>query len=269
MNAKLLAQDAQTFAVEAVKLLTRIQKDATVAVDKGNLDFATTADLEAEKQIIDAISKKYPSHGILTEETGEIPGHSPYTWIIDPLDGTKEYARGSEDFCTLIAVEEHDKLIAGCAAMYPDSLVRLVSAKGDGSWCNDTPVKCSDIDELRKASISVHLPYDQNPDHIIDAMYAFAHDLVKKTHRVRANHNEAKVMGWVGRGIMEAHIIPPGNPKWWDIAPLILFIEEAGGKVTDLYGNPVRERNLDHGIIASNGHIHDTIVGYTEKYFSE
>lgn len=108
-----IAKDAGSFTRKAGKLLAQHQSKAKIRGYKDIADIVTTADLASEKLLVSLIRAKYPGHSIDSEEMGVESKHSPYTWIIDPLDGTKEYARGITVYNCLIAVTKNDALVAG------------------------------------------------------------------------------------------------------------------------------------------------------------
>jgi myo-inositol-1(or 4)-monophosphatase len=247
---------AQRIALEAMALLSRLQQGASVAVRKDIGDFAMTADLESEKLLLSRIRETYPTHGILTEESGQVRQTSEYTWVIDPLDGTKDYARGAEDYGLLVGIEKNGQVLGGCTIVYANAMSVYTGLKSKFARYNGNQTKVSDQIDVRASTISFHIPSSKRSAQEKDRAFATLRDLVEASYRVRVNYNEARALGWVGRGLLDAHIIPPNLTKWWDLAPQLVFVEQSGGMVTDFSGNPIRNRDLSKGVVASNGKIH-------------
>jgi myo-inositol-1(or 4)-monophosphatase len=236
-----------------------MQGRETLAVQKDEMDESTSADLAAEKCIIDHIKKKYPTHGIYSEEIGEIKGSESYRWVIDPLDQTKEYIRGLTEYNCLIAVEYEEKVISGVTLQHGiDTL--YTGSKGNGVTCNGKPIHVSAQTNFSDAFIGFNLPNKKLDVKEIKDDLSILSTLIRSVYRVRPFWDQAKVMGWVARGILDGNIAPPHVFKWHDMASSIILIEEAGGKVTDWHGNPVTEKTNGNGVVASNGTFHDELL---------
>lgn len=259
MNYKTFQKDSEFIAKKAGALLKNLQATATVAVQKDEVDIATNADLAAEKLIISFIKKKYPTHGIYSEEMGNKTGTSDYSWIIDPLDGTKEYAKKLPDYGCLIAVEEKGKLVA-CASYIEGGYGLYDASLGGGAFLNDVPIHVSQTADATLSTISFHIPIKSMPPKELDKDMKVLRALLGKIYRVRGFFFDAKILGWCADGRIDAHIIPPNVPQWYDVASALLLVDEAGGKVTDWNGNPIKNRDLSHGIIATNGKIHKELL---------
>jgi len=258
----------RTFAKGASVILKRRQKTARVAVMKDEVDLSTTADLASEKYIISRIRQSFPGHGIFSEEAGEVADIADFVWTIDPLDGTKEYARGAHEYNCLIAVEKDSQLIAG--AMVRAGINSIYSAHhGGGSVCNTERIIVSKITDLARSFVGFHVPTRNNPEQFIDKGVGLLDKLIHKTYRVRPGWDDAYYSAWVAEGILDAHVISPNVNKWYDIATGILLVREAGGRVTDWNGAEIAHRNLSHGIILSNGLIHDDLLAIVKSAHSQ
>jgi histidinol-phosphatase len=211
----------------------------------------TVADKEAERVIIETIRSAFPDHGFLGEETGKSDNDSDYQWIIDPIDGTKNYIRAIPIFGSLIGLMRGDELIAGVSNT-PAMNELIYAGKGIGAFAaNGSPIKVSDIPALSEAQISLG-----GMDHFekiskLDSMLG----VIRSSYRVRSI-GDAYAYHLVATGRFEAVI--ESQIRIWDIAAQAAIIEEAGGRVTDLQGAPITRESRT--VIASNGHIHDAIV---------
>jgi myo-inositol-1(or 4)-monophosphatase len=259
MDYAQLQKDAELIAKKAGMLLKTMQSTATVAVRKDEVDIATTADLAAEKLIIDFIHKKYPDHGIYSEEMGNKPGASDFSWVIDPLDGTKEYAKNYPDYGSLVAVEEKGELVA-CASFIEGGYGLYSAFLGGGAFLNGSPIRVSETSDATKATISFHIPIKSTPPAEVEKDMKVLRALIGIIYRVRGFFFDAKILGLVSDGRIDAHIIPANVPQWYDAASALLLVEEAGGHVTDWNGNPIRNRDLSRGVVASNGKIHNELL---------
>ena len=258
-----LARDAGSFVKKAGTLLAQQQASAKIRGYKDIADIVTTADLASETLLVSLIHKKYPSHSIDSEEMGVKKQDSPYVWIIDPLDGTKEYARGITEYNCLIAVAQNDELVAG--AMWREGTHDLhICAKGHGSTLNGKPIMVSATSNLKKSFIGFHIPVGSLPDALIDSSMALMRDLIGRAYRVRPGWDDARLLGWVAQGVLDAHVVIPGTNKWCDIAPAVLLVTEAGGTVSTMKGNPLTpERYKTEGLLASNASLQDQLLKLT------
>lgn len=261
-----LLKDAMFVAQSASKLLERYQSRARIVVQKDIADFATDADIASENLIRGYIQKNYPNHGIYGEEGGQT-GKGEFLWIVDPLDGTKEYARGLKEYNCLIAIEHNRELVVGVIKrlgineLY--STVISQGAKKDGK-----KIQVSGITDLNRSHIGYHLPvgssrYERNH---VTRHFRLLEQLTFDCYRLRPGWDDAKALGYVASGITDAAIIPAELPNGWhDLAAGILLVQEAGGKVTHLDGNPVVSHDMSKGFLASNGKIHDTLLAIIRK----
>jgi myo-inositol-1(or 4)-monophosphatase len=257
-----IRRDAEELAKKAGVLLADEQTKFTIhkIKDPAGVDLSTSADIKSEKFIMDFIHANYPKHGIFAEESGITDGSAEYVWVIDPLDGTKEYARGLSEYNCLIAVEYHGELVVGITQR--NGVNELYSAmKGNPSLLNGKPIHVSKESDMSKAFIGFHIPTKSKDERVIDTQLGILNRFVKQCYRVRPGWDDAKLAGWVARGVLDAHIISMFKGcGWYDIAPGILQVESAGGIVTDLDGNPIKNRDLSHGMVLANREIHAKIL---------
>lgn len=124
-------------------------------------DVVTIADKESEASILSFIHERFPLHGIISEESGREHDSREWRWVVDPLDGTTNFAMGLPTFCVSIALERNKETVLGI--VYAPYLGECFYAvKGMGAWLNDSPIHCSDKSELSKAVVATGMPYDRN-----------------------------------------------------------------------------------------------------------
>lgn len=224
---------------------------------KGDIDLVTEADLAAEKLIIERIRSHYPRHAILAEESGASveldAGKSDWKWIIDPLDGTTNYAHGYPCFCVSIAVERAGQIELG--VVYDPTRDELFAAeRGQGATLNERPIRVSTIADLNSAMLCTGFPYNvrERPD--------FAREFINFTmtaQAVRRDGSAALDLAYLACGRFDGFWEDGLNA--WDIAAGLLLIEEAGGRVTDFCGAPLSIYTPK--VLATNGLVHETMMG--------
>lgn len=239
---------------EAGKILQNyFQGTFTVANKEGINNLVTEVDMLAEKKIMDIIREHFPDHSIITEESGEIKQDSDYQWIIDPIDGTVNYAHGIPIACVSIAVKHKDDLLLG--AVYNPMMNELFFAeKGEGATLNGMPIHVSNKSDFRKACLVTGFPYKwpKREEHPIKVFERF----IMEGLPVRRLGSAAIDLCWVacGRfdGFWEYNLSP------WDIAAGYLIVQEAGGKITNFEGDPYDV--FDKETLATNGLIHEDML---------
>ena len=234
-----------------------IQKLGAAKVsNKGDIDLVTEADLASENLIIERIRSYHPQHGILAEESGEavlVGGkRSEWKWIIDPLDGTTNYAHGYPCFCVSIALEHEGVLEVG--VVYDPVRDEMFAAeRGRGATLNGRKIRVSDVEELRDAMVCTGFPYNvrERPDFTRD----FA-NFTMAAQAVRRDGSAAIDLAYVACGRFDGFWEDGLSP--WDIAAGKLLIEEAGGKVSNFDNQPLSIYTLK--VLASNGLVHDAML---------
>lgn len=215
---------------------------------KGRNDFVSQVDREAERTIIDIIRKAYPSHAILAEESGA-SGESEYTWIIDPLDGTTNFLHGFPQFAVSVAVSHRGEVEQG--VVYDPLRQELFTAsRGNGAQLNSRRIRVSKLQGLEGALLGTGFPFRSHAhlDRYLDTFRLFFPDSAGIRRAGAATLDLAYVACGRLDGFWEIGLSP------WDVAAGMLLIREAGGIVTDLYGDGdcIRTGN----VLAGNPHVH-------------
>lgn len=216
---------------------------------KGEINLVTEVDCACEAKIVRIIKRDFPDHDFLTEESGAFNVPSEFKWIIDPLDGTTNYAHAYPLFCTAIGLEHHGKVVLG--VVYEPNLDQLfVGVRGKGATRNGRRISVSKVSKLKRSLLATGFAYnvktknDNNMDHF--------RNFIMRSQAVRRDGVAAVDICYVacGRydGFWELDLWP------WDTAAATLILEEAGGKVTQFDGTPFSIYGRE--ILASNGRIH-------------
>lgn len=209
----------------------------------------TQADRECEAAIIEILSRKFPAFGFLGEEMGERAGQVNARWIIDPIDGTKNFIRGIPFFATLIALEEEGEITAGVMSA-PAINDLLYARKGQGAFANGQRVHVSDVDDLSNAM----LIHGGLKDLKVRPCWEPFLRLVDATARQRG-FGDALGHSVVISGQAEVVLEPEIKP--WDVAATKILITEAGGRFSDFTG----ALSIYTGnVVISNGRVHDAVV---------
>ena len=217
-------------------------------------DLVTEADHASEKVIIDIIQKKYPDHFILSEETGEIKTTSEYKWIIDPIDGTINFANGIPICCVSIGLEKDGEIIMG--SVYNPFMNELfVAEKKMGATLNNKKIQVSNKANVGNSCLVTGFPYtyvesENGPLEIFSA-------LIRKAIPVRRLGSAAIDLCWVAAGRFDGYF--EHHLQTWDSAAGFLMVKEAGGKVTDFSGKDYSVYQKQ--ILATNGFIHEELRG--------
>jgi myo-inositol-1(or 4)-monophosphatase len=220
---------------------------------KGRIDLVTEYDRRSEALLLEAIARRFPGHAMLAEESGaSAPGErvAPVRWLVDPLDGTTNFAHNYPFFCVSVAAEVDGRLVAG-AVYDPVREELFAAAAGEGATLNGEPIRVSDIERVEDALLVTGFPYDvrEHPERSLPLFEAF----LMRAQGIRRDGSAALNLCYLaaGRfdGFWEGHLSP------WDMAAGVLIVREAGGRVTDYAGEPFR---LDRPqILASTGRLHE------------
>ncbi len=242
----------------AAEIVRFFNGDFKISYKEGINNLVTEADHAAEKAIIDVITANFPDHYILSEETGAIIQDSEYKWIIDPIDGTVNFANGIPLNCVSIAVEHKGKIILG-AVFNPHMNEFYFAEKGKGSTLNDKPIRVSNQTEVIKSCLVTGFPYtylntENGPLDVFDR-------LVRKGIPVRRLGSAAIDLCWVAAGRFDGFY--EHKLEAWDSAAGFLIVEEAGGKVTDFKGNEFSP--YQPHVLATNGKIHDEMLKWVNN----
>jgi myo-inositol-1(or 4)-monophosphatase len=242
-------------AATAAGTLIRQQWQQPKLVDyKGAIDLVTSVDRESERRIVDLLRKKFPGHSILAEEETDLVGtQASHRWIIDPLDGTTNFAHGYPQFCVSLALERDGEVIMGLVydPLRPE---RFQAVKGQGATLNGDPIRISSVTELDRALLATGFPYDQREK--ADFYLTFFKSFMTRSQGIRRNGSAALDLCYVACGRLDGFWELKLRP--WDTAAGALIVAEARGKLSDLSGNQFSIWGEE--TLASNGAIHDAMV---------
>jgi len=260
---------AAAIAREAGAKLRAFFTEGVATEYKGESDLVTVADRTSEKLIRERLAAAFPEHGIYGEEGTRDRLESEFRWYVDPLDGTTNFAHGFPQFCVSLGLEqraaglkpdEDGKLVA--AVIYDPMRDELfVAERGRGALINGKPLRVSQTPELYEALVATGFPSRKrhaNPN------IHFYQEFTLRSHGVRRAGSAALDLAYVAAGRLDGFWEFNLNP--WDTAAGILIAEEAGGKVTDFTGGAFKLDSKE--ILASNGIMHDELVGFFEDLFA-
>ncbi len=256
--------EAQKFsnklALEVGKFLLQNQDKITIKKFKDRQDIQTDIDLRAEKIVVGALQKRFPNHNIHSEEAGIIKKNSEFTWIIDPLDGSKEYFRGLPDYFVCISLEDEREILLS-SIYIPRTNLLYSATKGKGAHENDRKIQVSSQKRLSHAIITCHPPNHKVSEPKFTNVWETMARVAKFSYRLRPHNYDNQYLCYLAKGAFDGYfLLIEQGPKWWDVAPGLVIVKEAGGKVTDRRGKPLKNGNLKEGIIASNGKIHNQLL---------
>jgi len=244
-------------AVEAAKIGGAIQREHLGRVLKvefktgGSINLVTDVDRRCEKAVLSYLRKAYPRHGMWGEESGR-GRKAEWTWVVDPLDGTTNYAHGYPFFCCSVALLKDERPIAG-AVFNPVSNELFTAEKGGGARLNNKRIRVSSVSRLDQALLATGFAYfiKENP-YNLDNFKRF----VLAAQGVRRDGSAALNLSYVAAGRFDG--MWERGPQAWDMAAGVLLIQEAGGIVTDITGGPWRVDGQN--MLVSNGRIHQQML---------
>ena len=223
---------------------------------KGEVDLLTEIDEEAERVIREELLGAFPSYGMLAEEGGELAGEEGARWIVDPLDGTTNYAHRLPIFCVSLALQRSGEVVLG-VVHDPMGEETFVAEQGRGATLNGESINVSDTDELIRALIATGFPYDRAE--MPGALELFGR-FAATTQGMRRLGSAALDLCYVAAGRIDGYYERGIWP--WDLAAGSVILEEAGGKLTNYRGGVL---DLDgREIVASNGSLHRSIMRLME-----
>ncbi|MBV6423081.1 MAG: Inositol-1-monophosphatase [Steroidobacteraceae bacterium] len=251
-------QPAVNIAVRAARRAGEIivrsinRLDSIEVTAKGRNDFATEVDRAAEQEIIGILSKAYPQHAFLAEESGRT-GDSETVWIIDPLDGTTNYLHGFPTYAVSIACQHRGRLEH--AVIYDPMRQELFTAsRGDGARLENRRLRVSNRPGLEGALIATGFPFRAHADYV-DAYLAQLKGVMQATAGVRRPGAAALDLAYVAAGRVDGFWEFGLNP--WDTAAGALLIQEAGGRIGTLTGEPYR---LSPHIVAGTPRVYEALL---------
>ena len=243
-------------------LVEGLQRPKQVELKSERASIVTWADVTAQAAILEVIHERFPDHAVLAEEDhadagGAEAAEPGVTWLVDPLDGTSNYAHGVPFACTSVAVRDADGLAAG-AILDPFREELFTATRGGGAWLGDERLAVSAVDSPVGALVCTGIQSDDP-----DAIAAFGRRIValsRECRGVRCVGSPALCLAYVAAGRIDAFLERDATFAW-DVGAGALLITEAGGRIEDLDGGPL---NLGPGlanVLASNGGIHAALAG--------
>jgi len=241
----------------AKELMRFFEGTFTISNKEGINNLVTEADHAADKAIQAVIKKAFPDHGIVSEETEEKVSESEYRWIVDPIDGTVNFANGIPICCVSIGLEHKESMLMG-AVYNPVMNEFFFAEKGKGATLNDKKITVSDKTDVSTSCLVTGFPYTylEEPNGPLEVFSR----LIRNGIPVRRLGSAAIDLCWVAAGRFDGFYEHQLNA--WDSAAGFIIVEEAGGRVTDLNGetySPFRP-----GIIATNGKIHQELIAWVK-----
>lgn len=258
MNSELL-KVAKDSARKATQVL--LEHLGTAAIDfkaDQTQNLVTAADLAAEEIILKTIKNAFPDHQVLGEEgLSKADVHAEHLWVVDPLDGTTNYAHKIPQFCTAISYVRSGVVEVG-VVLDPSREEMFHAVRGEGAWLNDQPIHVSKR-TLTESVIATGFYYDRGElmQRTLDAIGAL---FQKNIRGIRRLGSAALDQAWVACGRMDGFFEYQLSP--WDYAAASLIVEEAGGRCSDRAGNPLR---VDSGsLIVANPVLFDDLLATVE-----
>lgn len=217
-------------------------------VQKGRGNVVTNVDLLLEKHLVTRLRQEFPTFGFLTEESPAIAGDSNYTWIIDPLDGTRNYASGIPYFCISLALVQGEEVLLGLT-YDPVRREHFWAEKGGGAFCNERRLAVARKPNLQASLIGFDMGYhDDRARESLETVLGFWPGI----QSMRVMGSAALSLAYVAAGRLDLYF--HGHLYPWDVACGLLLVTEAGGKITDRQGGPFTIHSS--GAIAANEAVH-------------
>ena len=242
-------------------LVDGLRTERRVEMKSARASIVTEIDLASQAAIFELIGRTYAEHAILGEEGDGGGADTTFTWIVDPLDGTSNYASGIPFACVSVAVKDADGVVAG-AIFEPFRQELFTAIRGGGAWLDGAPMTVSENASVARALVATGLQSD-DPDQIraharrIEALHLHSRG-------ARGFGSPALCLAYVAAGRLDAFYERDATYAW-DVAAASLMIAEAGGRCDDLDGGPL---NLGHGIanvLGTNGKVHDGLFELIQR----
>ncbi len=242
-------------------LIAGLSRDKQVQLKSERSSIVTWADVTAQAEIFRVIGEHFPQHSILGEEGDGGGPDTTYTWIVDPLDGTSNYASGLPFACTSVGVKDPEGVVAG-AILEPFRDELFTATRGGGAWLAGERLSVTTNDSLDRAIVATGLQSDdpaQIAAHVrrVEALHLHARG-------ARAFGSPALTLAYVAAGRLDAFYERDATYAW-DVAAASLMITEAGGRCEDLDGGPL---NFGHGfanVLGTNGAIHTDLFDLIQR----
>lgn len=256
-----------SIAITAGKIIMGVRKKGfTYETKSHSFDFVTTADLKSEKYIISQLQNRFPKYTIISEEKGIISGKDKnYVWYVDPLDGTKDFKNNGKGFAVMIGLCYKNKPILG-VVYGPAQKILYYGEKDKGSYVRingkDSRLMVSDVADLKHSVMVTRIKdIEKRKGDIFEGLF-----------KVKKKVPESSVglkLGLIGRQKADFHIHANSRASKWDTCAPQIILEQAGGKITDIYGKNLyyaqSDNNWKYSFVASNKVLHDKIIAKTKK----
>ena len=253
-------EKAVEIALEAGALLSTYLERRIGFETKGEFDLVTEADRASEKLVVERLRTHFPTHAVVAEEGGGYKSSSEYTWYVDPLDGTTNFAHGFPAFNVTLGLERAGEMIAG--VVYDPVHREMFSAeRGAGAYLNNRRLRVSAARRLADSLGSTGFPA-RNRRH--DINIHFYYQLAMASHGVRRTGSAALDLAFVAAARLD--FFWEFGLKPWDVAAGVLLVEEAGGRVSDMKGGRHSITESDH-VAADNGTVHDEVLAAYAEIF--
>lgn len=241
-------------ALEAVNVAGNILRErfqTALQVDqKGPRDIVTDVDHQVESEMLGLLCSEFPDFGVVAEESPHIQGNSPYTWVVDPLDGTRNFAAGIPHFATVVALMDGDEALLGIT-YDPLKEELFLAERGKGAMLNGKPIRVSTKLELKACLLGLDLGY------VADTGVPVALEMLRhiwpSMQSVRLMGSAALGLAYAAAGRLDVYFHHRLSP--WDMAAGSVQVVEAGGVLTDRYGGPFSLQA--EGVIATNTTLHN------------
>ena len=233
-------------------LMRHFRQDWALLKERNSAKEAITKyDKEVDRLIVEEIRRHYPGHSLLTEESGFLRGDPDWLWVVDPLDGTGNFANFNPFFSVCVALMYRNELMMGVT--YAPAIDEFYFAeKGKGAYLNGVKIQVSDVSALSQS----YILYCEGGDRDRARTGQLLHKVYPHVTDIRKLGSAGLETAWVAAGIREAYFTTRIEP--WDVASGVLLVQEAGGKVSDFQGNPWRPQTSD--LLFSNKKLHEKIL---------
>lgn len=253
--------ELEAIARDAGALLLRHFNNKVAIEYKGDVDLVTIADRSSEKLIVKRLLERWPEHGVVGEEGTRTGTDATYRWLVDPLDGTTNFAHGYPVFCVSIALARNDDQLEAGVLYDPTRDEMFAAARGQGATLNGEPIQVSSTRTLAESLLGTGFPSHKR--HKNPNIHFYQH-LTLRSHGVRRAGSAALDLASVASGRYDGFWEFNLNP--WDTASGVLLVQEAGGTVTSFDGSPFRLDSRE--VLATNGRIHNEALVNFEEVFA-
>lgn len=251
---------ARQAAKSAGELISRYFRDGVTMSEKGPGNLVSIADIEAEKTIARVIHEAFPDHAIIGEEGHSAPEDSEHLWIVDPLDGTTNFAHKIPHFAVSIAY--HERGVPMCAVIHnPITGDWYTATRGEGAIANGRPARVNAHSSIEETLVASGFYYDRGT--LMESTFSALQDFCRQgAHGIRRMGAASLDLCSVGTG--QFGVFFELQLSVWDFAAGRLFVEEAGGRVTTITGTPIP--TAKSSVLATNGRLHEAAERITTMF---